>query len=56
MFRNFGKGKKNPKDQELHLLKTVYIKVVEGDLTYLKSISNLQTMKFTNVKSYNQGF
>lgn len=53
MFKKLKKTKKSNKDKELNLLKNVYIKVVEGDLTYLQKVENLEKMKFTNVSFRN---
>lgn len=49
MFKKFHKTKKSKQDKELNLLKNVYIKVVEGDLAFLQTVTNLEKMKFTNV-------
>lgn len=52
MLKKFHKTKKSKHDKELNLLKNVYIKVVEGDLAFLQTVSNIEKMKFTNVNYF----
>ncbi len=52
MFKKFKKAKKTKQDQELNQLKDVYVRVVEGNLEFLKSVANLDSMKFTNVRIF----